>query len=63
MPPVIDSLRRATLPIVLATSVAIAAGCAKDKESLVLAELKLDTPGTQATNLMSVTPKSSWFSV
>ena len=55
MSPVIDSLRRATLPIVLATSVAIAAGCAKDKESLVLAELKLDTAGTQATNLMSVT--------
>ena len=51
----IDSLRRAALPIVLATSVAIAAGCAKDKESLVLAELKLATAGTQATNLTSVT--------
>ena len=44
-----DSIRRAALPILLATGVAIAGGCAaKETESLLLVQLKLATPGTQA---------------
>jgi WD40 repeat protein len=45
--------------MLLAACLAIAGGCAKDKDSLVLVELKLATAGTQASNLMSVTLAAS----
>ncbi len=51
-----DSIRRAALPVLLATTIALGGGCgAKDKESLVLVQLKLATAGAEATDLMSVT--------